>query len=366
MTSSGSDPGQRASTAGASLDCRELAVELGGATILRDLDLQVAAGRATAVVGPSGAGKTTLLRAIAGLETVTSGSIRLGGRDLDGIASHRRRLAVVFQEPRLFPNLTVGDNVSFALRMAGVPRAGRRRVAAALLDEVGLPGIADRGPPSLSGGEQQRVALARALAADPELLLLDEPLSAVDPNRREELRQLIARLQRARRVTTLYVTHDRTEAAELGDRVALLIEGRIVQHAPPEELYTRPTSTVVARFFGASNVLTGTVRGGRLRLPGAELAVDAQDGVHTVAIRPERLALDPRGPIRGRCETASFQGAYRRVVVDCGGARLEAHVDVEATVEPGDLVGLTVAPEHVWVLPEPERPAVDLPGRDLP
>jgi thiamine transport system ATP-binding protein len=342
----------RTSTDGAALVCRGLAVAAGGATVLRDLDLVVPAGRRTVVVGPSGAGKTTLLRAVAGLEQLAAGTVELDGRDLAGVPSHRRRLAVVFQEPRLFPNLSVGDNVTFPLRMAGVGRAQRRRVASRLLDEVGLGGLAPRDPRGLSGGEQQRVALARALAGDPRLLLLDEPLSAVDPNRREDLRQLIARLQRDRSITTVSVTHDRSEAAELGDRVALLIEGRIVQHAPPEELFTRPASAVVARFFGSTNLLRGTVVDGRLHTPAGHLRVAAPDGPTTVTIRPERLRLATDGPLHGTCTEATFQGTHRRVVAVAGDLRLEAHVDPDGDAVPGHIVGLDVDPAHVWVLPD--------------
>lgn len=351
----GADRHRRAT--GVALVVRGVAVEAGGTMVLRDLDLTVAGGTLTALVGPSGAGKTTLLRAIAGLERVAAGTIELDGRDLAAVPSHRRRLAVVFQEPRLFPNLTVGDNVAFPLRMSGVARRPRRRVAAALLDEVGLAGVTDRDPRGLSGGEQQRTALARALAGDPQLLLLDEPLSAVDPNRRSDLRQLMARVQRDRGVTTLYVTHDRTEAAELADDLALLLEGRVVAQAPPQQLFARPTSAVVARFFGASNILTGPVRDGRLRLPGVVLPADAPDGIRTVAIRPERLALDANGALRGRCVTSTFQGSHRRLIVDCAGTRLEAHVDAAATVAAGDPVVLAVAREHVWLLPRTAGPA---------
>lgn len=342
-----------AGRSGATLTCSGLAVEAGGASILRDLDLTVPAGQLTALVGPSGAGKTTLLRAIAGLEPLAAGRVLLGERDLATVPTHRRRLAAVFQEPRLFPNLSVAANVAFPLRMAGVPRRQRRQRADALLDEVGLPGTGGRDTRRLSGGEQQRVALARALAGDPQLLLLDEPLSAVDPKRREDLRHLIARVQRQRGVTALYVTHDRVEAAELGDRLALLIEGCIVQHAPPRDLFTRPASAIVARFFGATNVLTGEVTSGRLVTAGLTLPVTAPDGIHTVTIRPERFALDPDGPVQGWCVTSTFQGTHHRLVVDCGGMRLEAHVDAEASVQPGDQVALAIAPEHVRVLPEP-------------
>jgi putative spermidine/putrescine transport system ATP-binding protein len=347
------------SDTGAVLRCAGVAVAAGGTTILRDLHLTVPAGRLTVLVGPSGAGKTTLLRAIAGLQPLIAGSVRLGNRDLVTVPSHRRRLAVVFQEPRLFPHLTVGGNVVFPLRMAGVARDRRRQVAAALLDDVGLAGTADQDPRGLSGGEQQRVALARALAGDPELVLLDEPLSAVDPTRREDLRHLIARLQRDRGVTTLYVTHDRAEAAELGDRVALMIEGRIVQEATPQELFTRPASAVVARFFGASNILAGTVTAGCLEAAGTALPVGAPDGPATVVIRPERLRVSAGGPLRGRCVAASFQGTHRRLIVDCAGTRIEAHVDPDVAVEVGDHVDLTVAARHVWVLPDPAGPTVD-------
>ncbi|CAN5444281.1 ATP-binding cassette domain-containing protein [soil metagenome] len=339
-------------TTGVSLTCTGVAVAPVGTTIPRDLDLAVPDGQLTVIVGPSGAGKTTLLRAVAGLEPLARGTIRLGDRDVATTPSHRRGLAVVFQEPRLFPNLSVGDNVAFPLRMAGHPRAERRRVAAALLEEVGLAGTARRNPRLLSGGEQQRVALARAMAGDPGLLLLDEPLSAVDPHRREALRDLIHRIQRSRGITTLYVTHDRGEAAELGDQVALLIEGRIVQHAPPEELFTRPASAVVARFFGATNILHGTVTGGRLLTSAGMLRVDAVDGPATVAIRPERLRIVDDGPLGGRCVAASFQGSHRRLLLDCGGVPLEAHVDAETAADVGDTVALDVAPSHTWVLPD--------------
>jgi ABC-type Fe3+/spermidine/putrescine transport system ATPase subunit len=341
------------SDGGATLICAGVTVAAGGSVILRDVDLTVPAGRLTVIVGPSGAGKTTLLRAIAGLHRPVTGTVRLGDRDLTAVPTHRRRLAAVFQEPRLFPHMTVGDNVAFPLRTLGTPQAVRRRAADGLLDDVGLAGTADRDPRGLSGGEQQRVALARALAGDPELVLLDEPLSAVDPNRRESLRHLIARLQRQRKITTLYVTHDRTEAAELGDRLALLIEGRIVQEAAPQELFARPASTVVARFFGANTVLRGTVAAGRLVAAGATLPVTAPDGPATAIVRPEHLHLSTDGPLRGRCVAATFQGTHVRLLVDCAGATIEAHVDPDATVAVGDQVALGVAARHVWVLPEP-------------
>ena len=247
----------------AGLHCRGLVVAPGGTPVLRGVDLDVPAGRRAVLVGPSGAGKTTLLRAIAGLEPVREGTVELGGRRLDAeIPAHRRRVAVVFQEPRLLPHLRVDDNVALALRAAGVGRRERRARAAGLLEDVGLAALGGRAVRGLSGGEQQRVALARALCGEPDLLLLDEPLAAVDPNRRETLRRLIVRLQSERRLTTLIITHDRAEAAELADTLALMLEGRIVQQDDPRELFERPRSAAVARFFGAVNLLRGTVRDG--------------------------------------------------------------------------------------------------------
>ena len=276
----------------------------GGTPVLRGVDLDVPAGRRAVLVGPSGAGKTTLLRAIAGLEPMREGTVELGGRRLDaGIPAHRRRVSVVFQEPRLLPHLRVDDNVALPLRAAGVGRRERRARAAGLLEDVGLAALAGRAVRGLSGGEQQRIALARALCGEPDLLLLDEPLAAVDPNRRETLRRLIVRLQSERRLTTLIITHDRAEAAELADTLALMLEGRIVQQDDPRELFERPRSAAVARFFGAVNVLRGTVRDGVLRVDGGgEIDVDGADGEASYVIRPEAVGLGEDGPAacRGR------------------------------------------------------------------
>lgn len=348
------------------LSCRGVASRVGDATILRDLDLEVPAGTMTVVVGPSGAGKTSLLRAVAGLGPVTTGSIHLGGDDLAGRPVHRRGLAMVFQQPRLFPALSVQDNVAFALRMAGMSGPDRRSRAVELLDEVGLAGLGDRGIDGLSGGEAQRVALARALAGEPDLLLLDEPLSSVDPNRRESLRTLIGQLQRQRGVTTLYVTHDRTEAAALGDRVALLIEGRIVQHAPPQDLFERPRSAVVARFFGATNLVPGTVRDGRLRQAGIDLPSRAGDGPATLVVRPEHLHVGTArasedGTITGRVRTTTYTGGHHRIEVEVEGDRGANDTDHEQPVvvaevadacEPGQPVRLWVEAARVWTLPD--------------
>jgi ABC-type Fe3+/spermidine/putrescine transport system ATPase subunit len=335
----------------AALACAGLVVSPGGAPVLRGIDLAVPAGARASLVGPSGAGKTTLLRAIAGLTPVSEGRIRLGDRDLAEVPPHRRRIAVVFQEPRLLPHLSVAENVAFPLRATGAGRVERRARARERLDEVGLGGLADRATTGLSGGEQQRVALARALSAEPELLLLDEPLAAVDPNRREGLRRLIVRLQEERGLTALVVTHDRAEAAELGESMALMLEGRIVQHGPPPDLFERPASAAVARFVGMGNLLRGTVEGGRLAIAGASVAVPGPDGPATLGIRPEHVVVDDAAPLAGRVEEAVYAGTLVRLRLSVGDLRIDAHVTPSAAPPVGAEIGVELPLERLWRLP---------------
>ncbi|MBW3578558.1 MAG: ABC transporter ATP-binding protein [Actinobacteria bacterium] len=319
--------------------------------MLEDVDLEVPAGRLTVLLGPSGVGKTTLLRAVSGLEPIEAGEMRLGHRDLRRVPAHRRGLAMVFQEPRLFPNLSVTDNVAFPLRAQGAGRAQRRRRARELLDEVGIAQLADRRPRGLSGGEAQRVALARALCAEPELLLLDEPLSAVDPERREELRRLLRAVQRERSLTTLYVTHDRAEAAELGDELALLLGGRVVQQASPRTLFEQPHTVEAARFLGA-NVLRGAVTAGRLHLDAGSVPVDAPDGQATFSIRPEHLQLRTDAPLRGQVVASDYTGGHSRVVLRVGAQQLAALLPPDQAPTTGATVRIDLPEAHLWRIPE--------------
>lgn len=317
------------------LRCAGVGVHAGGRTVLDQVDLDVTAGSMTVLVGPSGAGKTTLLRAIAGLTPLSAGSITINGRDLAGVPAHRRGVTVLFQEPRLFPNLDVADNVAFALRLAGVPRRRRRTRAAALLEEVGLSGFGGRKVRGLSGGEQQRVALARALAAEPDVLLLDEPLSALDPDRRETLRSLLRDTQRRRGLTVLHVTHDQSEAAELADQLAVILGGRIVACGSPSELFERPRSAAVARFLGAKNLVQSR---------------DGQAG-SLLAIRPERVRLDPAAALRLQVTASTYQGTHRRLCLRGGELELEAHVPTEHNPPVGDWVGVALPHDNLWVMP---------------
>lgn len=313
-----------------------LVVSPGGsqAPVLRGIDLEVSEGEIVAVVGPSGAGKTTLLRALAGLEKPEAGEIALGGVSQLRLPAHRRRIAMVFQEPRLLPHLSVEDNVGLPLRVGGVAKEARRQAARARLGEVGLGGFAERRVAGLSGGEQQRVSLARALCADPDLLLLDEPLAALDPNRRESLRVLLASVLTARRLTTLLVTHDRTEAAEMGDSIALMLEGSIVQHDEPSAMFERPASGVAARFFGISNLL---------RIPGGPPG-------QVWAIQPEHVAVGA-GELTATVVESTYRGSRVRLVLDWQGQRVEAMVDPAEAPAAGALVGFTLPAERLWPLP---------------
>src|SRR5258707_6439868 len=254
----------------------------GGNSVLRGLSLEVAKGEIVALLGPSGSGKTTALRLIAGFETPDRGQIRVEGVDVTAQPPERRHFGMVFQHYALFPRLTVGENVAFGLAGRGDRADVARRVAAAL-NLVELPGFEARRVGEISGGQQQRVALARALAPEPRVLLLDEPLSNLDPTLRErtrrELRQLIKRVG----ITTVFVTHEQEEAFELGDRVAVLNAGRLEQAGAPDELYERPASLFVAAFVGRANVFRGA----------AARALSGADGV--VVVRPQQLPLAAAG-----------------------------------------------------------------------
>ncbi|HEX6422249.1 MAG TPA: ABC transporter ATP-binding protein [Acidimicrobiales bacterium] len=266
----------------------------GDTEVLRQVDLRVEPGAVVALLGPSGCGKTTLLRSIAGLERLDGGEVRIGGRVVSGARTHvppeRRRVGMVFQDWALFPHLSVAQNVGY-----GLPRAerGGPRVDAALA-MVGLAGMGDRSPTTLSGGQQQRVALARALAPQPGVLLLDEPFSNLDSALRVQVRSEVHHLLADLEVTTVFVTHDQEEAFVLGDEVAVMHGGQIVQQASPAALYARPASPWVARFVGDANLVGGSARGTTATTPVGPVELDTRlDGPVQVLLRPEELRLVP-------------------------------------------------------------------------
>ncbi|MBK8295411.1 MAG: ABC transporter ATP-binding protein [Solirubrobacterales bacterium] len=302
------------------------------------------------IVGPSGAGKTTLLRSIAGLEDLDRGSISLGGKRIDALPAHRRGCAVVFQEPRLLDHLDLLDNVAISLVAQRTPRKERRSRARELIEEVGLGEFAGGGVKGLSGGEQQRAALARALCAEPELLLLDEPLSAVDPNRRSSLMDLILQLQEDRGVTTVSVTHDRAEAAEMGQVIALLIAGTILQSDDPESMFRRPQTERTARFFGL-NLIHGMVKDGHLAFEGSEIAVEGPDGEVTLSIRPEAVVIGDGGQVEMTAIEAVYLGTHVRVILKGEQSVLEAHVQAEVSPAVGSKVGVSLPEPQLWRIP---------------
>ncbi|HEX4787434.1 MAG TPA: ABC transporter ATP-binding protein, partial [Actinospica sp.] len=285
---------------GVGLELAGLHRSFGAARALDGFDLALAPGELVALLGPSGCGKTTALRIVAGFDRPDRGSVSVDGADLTGLAASKRDMGMVFQSYSLFPHLTAGQNVGYGPRLRKVSAGERDRQAKELLELVGMAGMHDRYPHQLSGGQQQRVALARALAVRPKVLLLDEPLSALDAKVRLQLRDEIRRIQQEFGITTLFVTHDQEEALSMADRVAVMRDGRLEQCAAPAELYDRPATAFVAQFVGTMNHLPGTIVGeGLVRVAGRELAVDGPSpraGAEVnVLVRPEGLDLEPLG-----------------------------------------------------------------------
>jgi putative spermidine/putrescine transport system ATP-binding protein len=292
----------------------------GGVQALDNLDLELAPGELVALLGPSGCGKTTALRVLAGLEDTDTGRVLVGGKDITEVPASRRDMGMVFQAYSLFPHLTALENVEFGLRLRRVRPAQRRARAGAMLDLVGIGTHAERYPHQLSGGQQQRVALARALAIRPQVLLLDEPLSALDAKVRVQLRDEIRRIQLEVGTTTLFVTHDQEEALAVADRVGVMRAGRLEQLGPPEEIYQRPSTAFVADFVGLSNRLLGTAAGDGVEVLGTVLPlVDpgsaAGTGALTALVRPEAVELTVEPGAAGRVLSASFLGPTSRVIV---------------------------------------------------
>jgi putative spermidine/putrescine transport system ATP-binding protein len=299
---------------GAAVELVEVSRHFGDVRAVVGVSLTIEDGEFFSLLGPSGSGKTTCLRLIAGFDLPSAGRILLHGEDASKKPPYERDVNTVFQDYALFPHLSVVDNVAYGLRMKGVDRKARRRDATAALEQVALPGVGDRHPGQLSGGQRQRVALARALVNRPRVLLLDEPLGALDLKLREQMQVELKGLQRRLGITFIYVTHDQGEALSMSDRVAVFDHGRIEQVGPPRALYARPRTRFVARFVGSSNVLDG------------EAAARLAGGARAVAIRPEQIGFGrpEAGQLGagGRVIDVQFHGATSRYEVDCGGTRL--------------------------------------------
>jgi len=353
-----------ATRSGVEVRMEGLSRHYGSVKALDGLDLTIKPGELIALLGPSGCGKTTTLRLLAGLEDADTGRIIVDGKDITGRPANKRDMGMVFQAYSLFPHLTVVDNVAFGLRLRRQSIQARRQRAMAMLDLVGLSEQANRYAHQISGGQQQRVALARALAIEPRVLLLDEPLSALDAKVRAQLRDEIRRIQLEVGTTTLFVTHDQEEALAIADRVGVMQGGRIEQMAAPTEVYSRPATAFVAEFVGLTNKLQGTVRGGVVVVRGVDLPLadkSVPDGQAVALVRPEAVSVAvgaeavESGQLSGSVIAVTFLGAISRVTVDLGDGTIMAQMPTsEAASHPaGTQVTLTIRRDPVLVAAAP-------------
>jgi putative spermidine/putrescine transport system ATP-binding protein len=324
---------------------------------LEPITLKIAPGETVVLLGPSGCGKTTLLRIVAGLEAPDSGGrVLFNEADVTHVPIERRNVGMVFQSYALFPNMNVTENIGYGLKIRGVKESERKKRIAELIALTGIEGLEHRRIDQLSGGQRQRVALARAVAVRPSVLLLDEPLTALDAALRERLRSELNRLLRTLGITTIYVTHDQAEAMALGDRIVVMRKGAIAQIGTPRDIYFSPENRFVAEFVGAANIVEAICEDGALLLPGGTLplANGAHHGPTFAMIRPEaiKLVAAESAPLRGQVDSVSFVGDRQRASVS-GAAKRPILVDVpnSMTVSAGDNVGLSIDPHAIRLLP---------------
>ena len=351
------------------LELRALTKRFEDSTAVKGLTLQVPTGTLVALLGPSGCGKTTTLRMIAGLTAPTSGEVSIDGVDIAPVPPEDRNIGMVFQRYVLFPHMNVERNVGFGLRVRGVAAAEIARRTAEILEVVQLTGLEKRFPSQLSGGQQQRVAIARTLITQPQLLLMDEPLSNLDAKLREEMRVFIRQVQRRLGITTVFVTHDQVEAMELADVVGVMFRGELIQFDAPETLFARPRTRELAEFLGAMNFFDGTIHqtpaGAVLRTAVGELVLDPAytnriGAMVTATIRPEHVAMCAAAAAAAG-QTNEVMGTITRRVFFGGSLAYDVQVNTNIirveemssrSWKEGDPVALTLAPEHVWIFPD--------------
>ena len=349
----------------ADLRILDITKSFGSVAVLHDISLDIPAGAFVSLLGASGCGKTTLLRIVAGLESVGTGQVWIGGRDVTALPPERRDIAMMFQSYALLPHLDVAENVRFPLRMRRIGTAADQRTRAMeALETVRLAHLADRRPRQLSGGQQQRVALARAIVSRPRVLLLDEPLSNLDARLREDMQVELIEMHTRLGLTTLFVTHDQEEALSLSDRIVLMNAGRIEQQGSPAEIYSAPATAFASSFLGAANLIPAVLGCGALRLqdgqtlpapPGA-----GPPGRVVLALRQEDVVLLPAGAapppgwivLRGEVGTRVYLGARNRYVVGLAGTRLRVLTGADLRLAAGSPVGLALDPARLRVLPE--------------
>ena len=343
------------------LSIRNVAKSFGRNVVLRDISLEIAEGEFLTILGESGSGKTTLLRIIAGFENASSGELWMGTERLDGQPPYRRKVNTVFQHYALFPHLTVEENVGYGLRVAKRPDHEIAQRVAEALDKVQMTAHAKKKPSKISGGQQQRVALARALVNRPQLLLLDEPLSALDANLRRQMQVELKSLQREVGIAFVFVTHDQEEAMVMSDRIALLRSGELEQVATPREIYRHPATAYVAQFIGHTNLLRGEVRGGNVKCGTLSWPAPLPDGPVLFSLRPEQIRLGSSGApnqvrVRGKVLHQAFHGATELIRVQCADGLLlvvrtsSANVpqsEIELEVSPSDAVLVRESPDRI-------------------
>jgi spermidine/putrescine transport system ATP-binding protein len=338
------------------LSIRNLAKSFGKNPVLRDISLDVAEGEFLTILGESGSGKTTLLRIIAGFESADSGELTMGGERLDLQPPYRRRVNTVFQHYALFPHLTVAENVGYGLRVAKVPRQEISNRVEQALAMVKMSAFAQSKPSKISGGQQQRIALARALVNRPKMLLLDEPLSALDANLRRQMQVELKSLQREVGISFIFVTHDQEEAMVMSDRIALLRFGALEQIASPREIYSRPATSYTAQFIGHTNLLRAEVKSGVARCHSLQWPVSIADGAVLFSLRPESIRFGNIGGVklRGEVRNQAFHGATDLLQVECAdGLQLSVRSAsrenwggaVELEFDPADAVAIKESKE---------------------
>lgn len=324
-----------------------------GTVALHALDLHIQPGETLAILGPSGCGKTTTLRLIAGLERPDSGRVLFDDQDVTALPIERRDVGMVFQNYALFPNLNVAGNIAYGLKIRGMAKAERTLRCAELLELVGLQDHGQRAVHELSGGQRQRVALARALAPRPKVLLLDEPLAALDAQLRERLRSELDQLLRHLGITAVFVTHDQGEAMALGHRILVMEQGCATQLASPQTIYQQPANAFVAGFVGNLNAFPVVALGATgAKVQGGELPWEAVTVPNTLYCRPEHLKVTQgNGHLHGHLVAQFFQGAHSRLMVDIGGVQpLLVDCETFGTHKVGDRIALNIAPHHLFCL----------------
>jgi len=353
-----------AMTAETAVQLRNVTLSYGEFVAVNNVSLSIGRGEFVTLLGPSGCGKTTILRSIAGLVQPTGGEIEVAGRRIDNIPIHKRNIGLVFQNYALFPHKSVFDNIAFGLKYRNVEKSVIAQKVKRALDMVRLPGVEKKLPSEMSGGQQQRIALARAIVIEPDVLLLDEPLSALDANLREEMRTELKTIQREVGITTIFVTHDQEEALAMSDRVVVMNKGVIEQQGSPEDVYRRPETRFVATFLGQSNLLPGRIaavgngiatvsldNGQQIEAtaPSAAKAGMAVTGV----VRAQKVVVGKTGPIQGKIISVSYLGGTAAYFIDAAGIRLQSISTIEERIwREGEAVAISIAPADCQLLDE--------------